>query len=137
MRKSERSTDMNLPKDLKYTKEHEWARLEDKEVVVGITDFAQSELGDVVYVELSAKGEKVEKDKPFGVIESVKAVSDLYSPISGNIIQINSTLDETPQMVNDDPYGEGWIVRIMPLDISELKTLLSASEYEEFIKENI
>ncbi|MDY6855253.1 MAG: glycine cleavage system protein GcvH [Thermodesulfobacteriota bacterium] len=128
---------MNLPKDLKYTKEHEWARLEDKEVVVGITDFAQSELGDVVYVELSAKGEKVEKDKPFGVIESVKAVSDLYSPISGNIIQINSTLDETPQMVNDDPYGEGWIVRIMPLDISELKTLLSASEYEEFIKENI
>ena len=127
---------MNFPKDLKYTKEHEWARLEDREVVVGITDFAQSELGDVVYVELPAEGEKVEKDKPFGVIESVKAVSDLYSPISGDITQVNTALDETPEKVNEDPYGEGWIVRIMPFDISELETLLSAGEYEEFIKED-
>ena len=127
---------MNFPKDLKYTKEHEWARLEDKEVVVGITDFAQSELGDVVYVELPAEEEKVEKDKPFGVIESVKAVSDLYSPISGDIVQVNTALDETPEKVNEDPYGQGWIVRIMPFDISELETLLSAGEYEEFIKED-
>ncbi len=127
---------MIFPKDLKYTKEHEWARLEGKEVVVGITDFAQGELGDVVYVELPAEGEKVEKDKPFGVIESVKAVSDLYCPINGDIIKINTALDETPEKVNEDPYGEGWIVRVMPFDISELETLLSASEYEKFIKED-
>ena len=126
---------MNLPKELKYAKEHEWARLEDDHVTVGITDFAQNELGEVVYIELPAKEDEVKKDEPFGVIESVKAVSDLYSPVSGKVVDVNAALDENPEKVNTDPYGEGWIVRIAHSDESELENLFSAAEYEEFLKE--
>ena len=126
---------MNLPEELKYAKEHEWAKVEKNYVTIGITDFAQSQLGEVVYIELPAKGTNVQKDKPFGVIESVKAVSDLYSPVSGEVTEVNSGLEESPEIVNDDPYGEGWMIKIMPSDKSELDTLLSAKEYEEFLKE--
>jgi glycine cleavage system H protein len=126
---------MNLPEELKYAKEHEWAKVEGNQVTVGITDFAQSELGEVVYIELPAKGTYVQKNKPFGIIESVKAVSDLYSPVSGEVTEVNSGLEEFPEIVNDDPYGKGWMIKIMPSDKSELDTLLSAKEYEEFLKE--
>ncbi|MEW6613857.1 MAG: glycine cleavage system protein GcvH [Thermodesulfobacteriota bacterium] len=126
---------MNLPEELKYGKQHEWAKVEGNQVTVGITDFAQSELGEVVYIELPAKGTSVQKDKPFGIIESVKAVSDLYSPVSGKVAEVNGGLEESPEIVNDDPYGEGWMIKIIPSDISELDTLLSAKEYEEFLKE--
>lgn len=126
---------MNLPEELKYAKEHEWAKIEGNQIIVGITDFAQTELGEVVYVELPAKGAKVQKDKPFGVIESVKALSDLYSPVNGEVTEINNGLEDSPEMVNDDPYGEGWIIKVIPSNISELDTLLSAKEYEEFLKE--
>ena len=126
---------MNLPKELKYAKEHEWARLEDDHVTVGITDFAQNELGEVVYVELPAREDEVKKDEPFGVIESVKAVSDLYSPATGKVVDVNTTLDENPEKINNDPYGEGWIVRIALSDKSELEDLFSATEYEKYLKE--
>ena len=126
---------MNLPKELKYAKEHEWARLEDDHVTVGITDFAQNELGEVVYVELPAREDEVRKDEPFGVIESVKAVSDLYSPATGKVVDVNTTLDENPEKINNDPYGEGWIVRIALSDKSELEDLFSATEYEKYLKE--
>lgn len=126
---------MNIPEELKYAKEHEWARIGNNQVTVGITDFAQNELGEVVYVELPAKGREVKKDKPFGVIESVKALSDLYSPVSGEVLEVNDALEDTPEIVNEDPYGEGWMIRVMPSDKSELDTLLSASEYEAFLKE--
>ena len=126
---------MNLPEELKYAKEHEWAKVEENCVAIGITDFAQSQLGEVVYIELPAKGTHVQKNKPFGIIESVKAVSDLYSPVNGEVTGVNSGLEESPERVNDDPYGEGWMIKIMPSDKSELDTLLSAKEYEEFLKE--
>ena len=126
---------MNIPEELKYAKEHEWAKVEDNQVTIGITDFAQSQLGEVVYIELPAKRTHVQKNKPFGIIESVKAVSDLYSPVSGEVTEVNSGLEESPEIVNDDPYGEGWMIKIMPSDKSELDTLLSAKEYEEFLKE--
>ncbi|KAF0121701.1 MAG: glycine cleavage system H protein, partial [bacterium] len=119
---------MNLPEELKYAKEHEWAKVEKNYVTIGITDFAQSQLGEVVYIELPAKGTHVQKDKPFGIIESVKAVSDLYSPVSGEVTEVNSGLEESPEIVNDDPYGEGWMIKIIPSDKSELDTLLSAKE---------
>ena len=126
---------MILPEDLKYSKEHEWARIEGDLATVGISDFAQAELGEVVYIELPAKGTRAKKDEPFGVIESVKAVSDLYSPVSGEIVEVNGSLEENPERVNEDPYGEGWIIRIKLSDKPEVDTLLSAREYKEFVKE--
>ena len=125
---------MNLPKDLKYAKEHEWARIKDNIATVGITDFAQNELGEVVYIELPEKGAQVEKDKPFGVIESVKAVSDLYSPVSGEVLELNTKLEENPESVNEDPYGDGWMIKVMFSNQSELESLFTASEYEAFLK---
>jgi len=126
---------MDLPEELRYAKEHGWVIVEGNQATIGITDFAQNELGEIVYVELPAKGTNIKKDKPFGVVESVKAVSDLYSPVSGDVSDVNSALDDTPELVNEDPYGEGWMIKVMLLDKSELDTILSASEYEDFLKE--
>jgi glycine cleavage system H protein len=119
------------PPDLKYTSEHEWVRIDGDEAVVGITEFAQDQLGDVVYVELPAVGTRVEQNKQFGVVESVKTASDLYSPLSGEVVAINETLTDQPQAVNDAPYGEGWMIRVRPDNLAELSSLLSAEQYAD------
>ena len=124
---------MEFPPQLKYTKEHEWARVEGKRVVVGITDFAQEELGDVVFVELPEVGTAVEVAGTFGVVESVKAVSDLYAPVSGTIVEVNTVLEERPELVNQSPYGEGWMIVIETMNTGELQQLLSAEEYHAYI----
>ena len=111
---------MNIPEELKYTKEHEWIRIEGDEAVVGITDFAQGELGDIVFVEIETEGEALEQDEVFGSVEAVKTVSDLFMPISGEVISFNEELEENPEKVNDDPYGDGWMVRIKIVDSSQL-----------------
>ncbi len=123
-----------IPEDLRYTKEHEWVRLEGDEAVVGITHYAQDSLGDVVYVELPKVQAQVEQFKPFGVVESVKSVSDLYSPLSGVVTAVNEELKDHPEYVNQDPYGKGWMIRIRPSDPSELDKLLSAEEYNAYLK---
>ena len=122
---------MNLPEDLKYTKEHEWVRVEGEYAIVGITDFAQSELGDIVYVEVDSLDEEVEQDEVFGTVEAVKTVSDLYMPVSGEIVEMNESLEDSPELVNSDPYGEGWMVKIKMTDPSELEDLLDAEAYQE------
>jgi glycine cleavage system H protein len=119
------------PPDLKYTSEHEWVRMDGEEAVVGITEFAQDQLGDVVYVELPAVGTRVEQNKQFGVVESVKTASDLYSPLTGEVIAINETLADEPQAVNDAPYGDGWMIRVRPDHLDELESLLSAEQYAD------
>jgi glycine cleavage system H protein len=121
------------PADLKYTKEHEWVRLDGDMGMVGITDYAQDQLGDIVFVELPAADEAVKQMEKFGEIESVKAVSELYSPVTGEVIEANTTLADNPQLVNDDPYGEGWMLRIRLSDPGEVEKLLSADEYDDFI----
>ena len=123
----------NYPPDLKYTSEHEWARLENDVVRVGITFYAQDALGDVVYVELPEAGTRVTQDAPFGEIQSPKAVSDLYAPVTGDIIERNEEVIAAPELVNDDPYGEGWLVVIKPDDPAELDGLLDAGAYEEYV----
>ena len=125
---------MEYPDDLKYTKEHEWARAADGRVTVGITEYAQDALGEVVYVELPRVDSEVSKEETFGVIESVKAVSDLYSPITGKVVEVNSALIDTPEMVNSEPYGDGWLIVAEPADAAELDELMSAKEYEEFVE---
>ncbi|MBI2875589.1 MAG: glycine cleavage system protein GcvH [Candidatus Tectomicrobia bacterium] len=125
---------MYIPEDLKYTREHDWARIEGNRVVVGITDYAQEELGDIVYVELPEVGSEVEHMEPFGTIESVKAVSDLFSPVSGEVVEINETLESEPELVNSDPYGEGWMLVVEMSDASELDSLMSAAEYAAYIE---
>jgi glycine cleavage system H protein len=127
---------MNTPENLKYTEDHEWVRIEeDGIVVVGITDFAQSELGELVYVEVDTVGDEIEKGEVFGTVEAVKTTSDLFMPISGEVLEFNSSLDESegddPGLLNSDPYGEGWIVKIKISDESELASLLSAEEYKK------
>ena len=119
------------PPDLKYTSEHEWVRIDNGEAVVGITEFAQDQLGDVVYVELPPVGTRVEQNKQFGVVESVKTASDLYSPLSGEVVAINETLVDEPQVVNDEPYGDGWMIRVRPDNVAELDSLLSAEQYAD------
>jgi glycine cleavage system H protein len=126
---------MELPDDLKYTKEHEWVLVEDKVVTVGITDHAQEQLGDVVFVELPAVGDQVTKDEAMGVVESVKAVSDVYAPVSGKVVEVNDDLPESTEMVNEDPYGDGWMVKIELSDPTDLEDLLTAEEYEQHISE--
>lgn len=123
---------MNIPKELKYTKEHEWIRDNgDGSATVGITDFAQGELGDIVFVELEDVGFEFEKDESFGTVEAVKTVSELFAPISGEITEVNEKLEDQPELVNDDPYGEGWMVKLKVSDASELDSLMTAEEYEE------
>ena len=124
---------MNFPADLKYTKEHEWIRVDGAVAYVGITDYAQSELGEIVYVDITTEGETVAKEEVFGTIEAVKTVSDLFMPVSGEVIQGNSELDDKPELVNEDVYGNGWLIKISISDPSELDDLLSAAEYEQLI----
>jgi|SRR5690625_385924 len=125
---------MNLPEELKYTKEHEWVRIDGEHAIVGITDFAQSELGDVVYVEVESLDEDLDKDEVFGTVEAVKTVSDLHMPVSGTVVEFNEDLEDEPELVNSDPYGEGWMIKIKYSNPEDLDELLSAKEYEELIK---
>ena len=126
---------MEFPKDLRYTKEHEWVRVEGNIATVGITDYAQDSLGDVVYLELPSDGAAVTKDEAFGVVESVKAVSDLYSPISGTVIEINDALVDSPEVINDDTYGDAWMLKVEMSSTAELKELLTADEYKKYVEE--
>ncbi len=126
---------MNFPDDLKYTREHEWARQKGAKVLVGITDFAQDQLGDVVYVELPAVGDEVKKGESFGVVESTKAVSELFAPVSGKVVEVNDPLVEAPEAVNEDPYEEGWMIAIEPADPKELAELLDVKTYAAFVAE--
>jgi len=125
----------NVPADLRYSKEHEWIRVEGSIGVVGITWFAQDQLGDVVFVEMPEVGRELKQGEQFGVVESVKTVSDLYSPASGKVIEVNTKLESAPELINQDPYGEGWILKIEVADPSELENLLDAAAYEAFTKE--
>ena len=125
----------DYPESLKYTKEHEWARIDGTRVVVGITDFAQEELGDVVFVELPEVNSSVEAMASFGVVESVKAVSDLFSPISGTVTEVNQELEDRPELINDSPYGDGWIIVIEASDTSEFDGLLSSQDYQDYIQQ--
>ncbi len=120
---------MNIPANLKYTKDHEWVRLEGDVAYIGITDFAQGELGDIVYVEVETVGESVEKEEVFGTVEAVKTVSDLFMPVSGEVLELNAKLDANPELVNKDPYGEGWMVKIRPANPDDISGLLSAEAY--------
>jgi glycine cleavage system H protein len=128
-----RRFEMEFPEGLKFSKEHEWVLVEGKTATIGITEFAQEELGDIVYVELPEVGEKIVKDDPFGAVESVKAVSDVYAPVSGTVLEINDLLPDNPETINDDPYGDGWMVRVEMTDMDDLKDLLSAEEYAEYV----
>lgn len=126
---------MNIPEQLKYSEEHEWVLVEGNKVKVGITDFAQSELGDIVFVELPEVGTEVTANEPFGSVESVKTVSELYAPVSGKVVEINTELEDAPELVNEDPYGKAWMIVIEMSDESELDKLLNAKQYEEMIIE--
>lgn len=122
---------MEIPENLLYTQEHEWIRVEGQDAVIGITQFAQDQLGDIVFVELPEIGTLIEQENPFGVVESVKTVSDLYAPVSGNVTAVNKDLETQPEQVNDEPYGKGWIIKIELSDLNELKNLMSPEEYTE------
>lgn len=121
---------MNIEAKLKYTSDHEWVKLEGDIATIGITDFAQGELGDIVYLEIETEGEELEKGEVFGSVEAVKTVSDLFMPVSGKVMEINSKLEDSPEIVNDDPYGEGWLIKIKVNNPSEVDSLLDASAYE-------
>ncbi|MDF4202011.1 glycine cleavage system protein GcvH [Maribacter sp. SA7] len=124
---------MNIPAELKYTKDHEWVKIEGDVAIVGITDFAQGELGDIVYVEVDTLDETLDREAIFGTVEAVKTVSDLFSPLSGEIVEFNEALEDEPEKVNSDPYGDGWMVKIKFSDASELEDLLSDAAYKEII----
>ena len=124
---------MNIPSDLKFTKDHEWIRIEGDEAVIGITDFAQGELGDIVFVEIETEGEELDQEEVFGTVEAVKTVSDLFMPICGEVIAFNEELEDAPEKVNEDPYGEGWMIRVKIDESSQLDELLSAEQYQDLI----
>jgi len=124
---------MEAPLGLKYSKEHEWVAAEEAVATIGITDHAQEQLGEIVYIELPAIGEKVSKDDPFGVVESVKAVSDIYAPVSGTVLEVNEDLAESPEVVNEDPYGDGWLIKVRVSDPADLDDLMDNEEYEQMI----
>ena len=124
---------MKFPENLKYTKEHEWVKLEGDIATVGITDFAQRELGDIVYVEVETKGDTLAKDEIFGTVEAVKTVSDLFMPVSGEIVEVNEALEDSPELVNEDPYDKGWMIKIRVTETSEMDSLLDATAYEEIV----
>ena len=124
---------MNFPENLKYTKDHEWVRVEGNEAVIGITDFAQKELGDIVYVDVTTLNEMVEKEAIFGSVEAVKTVSDLFMPIKGKVLEVNSKIDANPELVNSDPYGEGWMIRCTIDSASDISTLLSDADYKALV----
>jgi glycine cleavage system H protein len=125
---------MNIPENLKYTKDHEWVKVDGDIAIVGITDYAQGELGDIVFVEIETVGETLEKEETFGTVEAVKTVSDLFMPMSGEIIEKNEELDSTPEVVNKDPYNKGWMIKVKISDPSELEELLDAAAYKELIE---
>ncbi|HWP62142.1 MAG TPA: glycine cleavage system protein GcvH [Candidatus Binatia bacterium] len=127
---------MSVPPELRYTKEHEWLRLAGDEATVGITAYAAEQLGDIVFVELPEIGRSLDQFATFGVVESVKAVSDLYAPISGEVVAVNTALADRPELVNNDPYGEGWLIRIKPRDPAEVEALLDAAAYEQLVSES-
>ncbi len=124
---------MNIPKELKYTEEHEWVKIEENIATVGITDFAQGELGDIVYLEIDTLDSEIATNEVFGTVEAVKTVSDLFMPLSGKVIETNSELEDRPELVNEDPYGEGWIIKIDISDISESSSLLSYEDYKNLV----
>ena len=124
---------MNIPVDLKYTRDHEWVRIEGEEATVGITDFAQGELGDIVYVEVETIGESLDKEAVFGTVEAVKTVSDLFLPLAGEITAFNEELEDTPELVNDNPYDQGWIIKMKISDLSQVETLLTHEGYQAVI----
>ena len=126
---------MNVPENLKYTKDHEWVRVEGEEAFIGVTDFAQGELGDIVFVEVETEGEELDKEEVFGTIEAVKTVSDLFMPISGKILEFNEALEGEPELANTDPYGNGWILKIEIKDGASANGLLSAEDYQKLIAE--
>lgn len=124
---------MNIPAELKYTKDHEWVKVDGDVVTIGVTDFAQSELGDIVYVEIETEGESLDQEEVFGTVEAVKTVSDLFMPVSGEVIEVNGELESAPETVNSDPYGAGWMVKVKLSDTSEIDGLLSADQYKDLI----
>jgi len=124
---------MEIPQGLKYSKEHEWFATEDTVATIGLTDHAQDQLGEIVYIELPAVGDKVSKDDPFGVVESVKAVSDIYAPVTGTVIEVNEDLPESPETVNEDPYGDGWLIKVKIADMTDLDDLMDNEEYAEML----
>lgn len=124
---------MNIPKDLRFTKDHEWIKSEGKTAIIGITDYAQGELGDIVFMEIETQGEQLEQGEVFGTVEAVKTVSDLYMPVGGRVIEINSKLENQPELVNKDPFGEGWLIKIEIKDPSQIDKLLNSAEYEALI----
>jgi glycine cleavage system H protein len=124
---------MEFPKELKYSKDHEWLRVEGGNAYIGITEFAQGELGDIVFVDVDTEGENLEKEEVFGSIEAVKTVSDLFMPINGEVLSFNKKLEDEPELINTDPYGEGWVIKIAISDVTELDELLDASAYQELV----
>ena len=125
---------MDIPADLKYTQDHEWIRVDGNTATVGVTDFAQGELGDVVFVEIETEGEELDKGETFGTVEAVKTVSDLFMPVGGKVVEVNEALADEPELVNKDPYGNGWMVKIQIADEGELEELLSADDYQKMIE---
>lgn len=124
---------MNFPAELKYTKDHEWIRLEGDVAYIGITEFAQRELGDIVYIDINSLGSEVSKDAVFGTVEAVKTVSDLFMPVTGTVTEINPLLDSQPELVNSDPYGDGWMVKITPANAADINSLISAEQYSALV----
>ncbi|MGD6832478.1 glycine cleavage system protein GcvH [Bacillus haimaensis] len=127
---------MNTPKELRYSEEHEWVKVESEKVRIGITDFAQSELGDIVFVELPEVGDEISADEPFGSVESVKTVSELYAPISGKVVEVNEDLNDSPEFVNESPYEKAWMIVVEPTDAGEVDKLMTAEQYEAMTKED-
>ena len=125
---------MNIPENLKYTKDHEWIRVEGNEAYIGVTDFAQGELGDIVFVEIETEGETLDREEVFGTIEAVKTVSDMFMPVSGQVLEVNQKLSDNPEVVNSDPYGEGWMIKISLSNPEEIDDLLDAKQYKELIE---
>ena len=124
---------MSFPNDVKYTKDHEWLRIKGNEAYVGITHFAQSELGDIVFIDVDTEGESLEKEEVFGSVEAVKTVSDLFMPVNGDVLEFNENLEDNPELINNDPYGEGWIIKVSISDSSELEDLLSSEDYQNLV----
>ena len=124
---------MNFPSELKYTKDHEWVKIEGNEAFIGITDFAQRELGDIVYIDINSVGTEVSKDEVFGTVEAVKTVSDLFMPVTATVLEVNSELNDNPELVNADPYGKGWIIKLKVAEDADFTKLLSAEQYQEVV----
>lgn len=124
---------MNFPSELKYTKDHEWIRVEGDTAFVGITDYAQQELGEIVFVDIATEGETLAKDEAFGSVEAVKTVSDLLMPVAGEVLEVNPELEDKPELVNSDPYGQGWLIKVNPANVADVEGLLSADDYKKLI----